>query len=1142
MILCRIHCQLAIATVLSVPVLSVPVLCVLVLCVLLGTTNAADLQVASLVVDEPATAAEVYGEGVRPTDWRSPEDERLGFHLPPGFEIRLFAAEPDIAKPLNMAIDDRGRMWVTQSVDYPYPAAAGTEPSDAIMILEDSDGDGRADQFTKFADKLSIPIGILPYGNGCLCFSIPNLWYLQDTDGDGVCDRRDVVLGPFDTTRDTHGLVNSLRDGGDGWIYACHGFNNQSSVAGTDGNTVALHSGNTFRFRPDGSRVELYTQGQVNPFGMTRDHWGYLYSADCHSKPVSQLIRGACYPSFGRPDNGLGFLPPMIDHLHGSTAISGLVYVAPNSPIEPLRKQFISGNVMTSRLNRNALSFQGATARGIEQPDFMTSDDPWFRPVDLQMGPDGHIYVADFYNKIIGHYEVPLEHPGRDRSSGRIWQIRYTGGSQSSAATDHATNNSVTLPNHSGATDAANVAMSAEQILADIGDSSPLVRVAAWHQACETDAPTKFISLLPTALRDRNAHVKRAAAEFAGLHGGFGNVEPLTGLLAEVPDTDPVLQYSIRIALRSLMMREPIDSPVWAGEIDPAWLPILLTIPNETSAQILLRYLDEHPDDADAERYLMHAATYSGRDSLPSCVAIARRMTDGTSRQRWRLLDLICKADGARPGHVSPAIHDWAIELLMDQVRRMNDAAPMVQWSTRDDGSTSDGAAWSFEDRTSDDQQTRRLRSSLSRSEQYTGDMSSDYFVASDSISFWLAGHNSHPENDDHQKNRVQLVTAENGEVIREAFPPRSDIAKWIQWDTTDIQGTHVRLRVIDGDSGSAYAWIAFDPATPKSLSFANQDSSVATVVEWMKRLGMTELIPPLQQRMDRGIDGPIAQASIASAIASVQGRPGDALTLQSVCRWQPARSSIREAIAAVRSGDTDAIAKVTQSVCKRLSVAQQIQFATAWVSSGADVERLVAMSEAGWIGAAVLADPGVSQPLLAKATPDQQTRIAAITDGVDMDSASSKLLAELYVSVPKLSGQLEPGQQMFQKHCVACHQIQGVGAVVGPQLDGAAARSVARLLEDIVVPNLNVDQAFRTTSVLIDDGRVIVGLIRSETDDSVTIVDATGKPISIDVDAIEQRRDGGLSLMPNNFGEVMSPEQLSDLIHFIRQSKPAGH
>ena len=135
-------------------------------------------------------------------------------------------------------------------------------------------------------------------------------------------------------------------------------------------------SGNTFRFREDGSRIEQFTQGQVNPFGMTTDEWGNRYTADCHSKPITALLPGGCYPSFGRPHDGLGFAPSMMDHLHGSTAICGLVYYQAEQFPEPFRHQFYSGNVMTSRINCYAIKRRGATVSARELPYFMTSDDP----------------------------------------------------------------------------------------------------------------------------------------------------------------------------------------------------------------------------------------------------------------------------------------------------------------------------------------------------------------------------------------------------------------------------------------------------------------------------------------------------------------------------------------------------------------------------------------------------------------------------------------------------------------------------------------------------------------------------------------------------------------------------------------------
>src|ERR1043166_6362792 len=256
-----------------------------------------------------ALAADPFAENIRATEPLTPELGRQAFHVPPGFEVELVASEPGIGKPINLAFDARGRLWLTQSREYPIAGPVGKPGRDKVKILSDLGSDGRAGNVTTFAEGLNIPIGLYPYKNGVIAFSIPNIYYFQDTDGDGKADKEELVLGRFGFDRDVHGLTGAFRRGFDGWIYADHGFNNNTTLTARDGSTITMNSGNCYRFRPDGSRVEQFTHGQVNPFGLMFDHLGDLWSSDCHSSPTYLLLSGGYYPSFGKPHDGLGFAP-----------------------------------------------------------------------------------------------------------------------------------------------------------------------------------------------------------------------------------------------------------------------------------------------------------------------------------------------------------------------------------------------------------------------------------------------------------------------------------------------------------------------------------------------------------------------------------------------------------------------------------------------------------------------------------------------------------------------------------------------------------------------------------------------------------------------------------------------------------------
>src|SRR6266853_3198803 len=182
-----------------------------------------------------AEAASVFDDYIRVTEALTPQQELTNFHLPPGFEAQLVASEPEIGKPMNMAFDARGRLWMTQSREYPFPVLpVDKKGRDKIMVLEDFDATGRARKISTFVEGLNIPIGLYPFEDGVIAFSIPKIHFFRDTDGAGRADKDEVLLTGFGYEKDTHGLTSNFRRGYDGWIYADHGFNNDSTIAGQD--------------------------------------------------------------------------------------------------------------------------------------------------------------------------------------------------------------------------------------------------------------------------------------------------------------------------------------------------------------------------------------------------------------------------------------------------------------------------------------------------------------------------------------------------------------------------------------------------------------------------------------------------------------------------------------------------------------------------------------------------------------------------------------------------------------------------------------------------------------------------------------------------------------------------------------------
>ena len=398
--------------------------------------------------------------------------EKLEVH--PEFNISLVASEPLVNKVMNVDWDEKGRMWVCETPEYPngrrtqntdpwkdagslYPGKFEREPQDSISWLEDTNGDGVMDKKHVFADKLELVTSFCFYKNGVIACSAPDIWYLEDTTGKGVCDKRTKLYTGLGTG-DTHAVINNLRWGLDGWVYATHGYSaghvtsaDGSKDFGTDGSGVV-------RFKPDGSAFEQYSSRGGNTWGLCMTWDGQCFWTQPTSGtvffhtvlPESVLAKGKIpgTTSWKGMISGQKTYPLMkweqqayvqIDQVGAYTAAAGCAIYEGGAWPEKWNYSYFTGeptiNIVSHYFVKpDGVSYSVEKEKGREETEFVRSRDMWFRPIEERVGPDGALYIVDFYNQAVIHNDTrgpqhgpanAAVRPDRDHYFSRIWRLQH---------------------------------------------------------------------------------------------------------------------------------------------------------------------------------------------------------------------------------------------------------------------------------------------------------------------------------------------------------------------------------------------------------------------------------------------------------------------------------------------------------------------------------------------------------------------------------------------------------------------------------------------------------------------------------------------------------------------------------------------
>lgn len=1008
----------------------------------------------------------------------SPAESMKHFVTPVGFEVKLFASEKDFqGKPISMNWDERGRLWICETLDYPNELKPAGQGRDHIRILEDTDGDWVADKFTVFADNLSIPTAITFYRGGAIVQDGRETIYLKDTNGDDKADLRKVLITGW-AMNDTHGEVSNFQYGLDNWYYAMQGYNASSPVL-TDGRKVTSFKQGFFRFKveenpakkgqatansqpdPVVTDLEFLRSTNNNTWGLGLSEEGLVFGSTANGNPSEfmpipnryyEAVRGWSSTVLNgiADSNKFEALDEakvrQVDHHGGFTAAAGhALYTARNYPKEYWnRAAFVTeatGHLIATFIIRE----DGAGFRSKNSWNLLASNDEWSGPIMAEVGPDGNIWVIDWYNYIIQHNPTPAgfengkgnayETDLRDKKHGRIYRIVYngTGEKLSQSATAKKDGDDSTMMAATMDLSKAN----SEQLLAALHSPNFLWRRHAQRLMLESRQADVVQSLIDM--------VKEQSLDEIGLATDINHaLWTLHGRGALDGQNRDALKTTVR-ALNHPSAGVRRNAVLVLPRDDQSTLAIVQSgIVRDKNAQVRLAALlslAEMPPSTEAA------------EAIRTAMAVPDNIRD-----RWLHDALIAAA----------ARHD--LPFLKAVVKSSSENAATVpedvllivaEHYTRGAPIESIGSLLAALGAAKDDVKSALI---TGFSKGWPRGKTATFDHATESALVELM---------------KQLPPATRGPLA--TFAARAGSKKMEQYGA-EIASSFLVIAKDDKQTDAARR-----EASIQLVTFRRNDASVAK-----------ELLSMIGPR-----SSPDLGKDLIDAIGRSEAPEVGAMLVESMAAFTP---SLRPTAVRVLLSRAD------------------------WSESLLDgIDK----------GSVQPADLSLDQKQGLSSHPNKKIADRAktiLSRSGGLPNPDRAIVLQKLLPLTTVTGDAVAGREIFKKQCMKCHTHSGEGTKIGPDLTGMAVHPKVELLTHIIDPSRSVEGNFRVYTVVLEDGRVMNGLLASESKTAIEIFDAEGKKHAIQRDDIDEIVSSAKSLMPDGFENQIKPDELTNLLEFLTQ------